>query len=69
LAEKETQAVDGMTLLSRAGAFIREYAPHLTPKRYGLRSLKQVLEACDLFDVKKRPNGSGHSEIVLYRSK
>jgi hypothetical protein len=51
LAEQHTQTVNGMTLLSRAGQFIKGEAPDLSAKLYGLRTLKEILIASGLFHV------------------
>jgi hypothetical protein len=69
LAERETEPFDGMTLLARAGQFIREHAPELSPKTYGLKRLTDVLLASGLFDVDMRANDDNGSVTVLYRSR
>lgn len=69
LAEKETERVDGMTLLSRAGALIRREEPEVSPKTYGLRRLMDVLLACGLFEVEVRPSNDSGSVVFLYRSR
>lgn len=51
LAEQNTQPIDGMTLLSRAGEFIRSRAPDLSVRDYGLRNLKEILTTSGLFHV------------------
>jgi hypothetical protein len=68
LAEHETESFDGMTLLARAGNFIRQSAPGLSPKTYGLERLTDVLLASGLFEVDLRANDDAGSVTVLYRS-
>jgi len=68
LAEHETEPFDGMTLLARAGQFIRQRAPELSPKTYGLKRLTDVLLASGLFDVDMRASDEDSSVTVLYRS-
>ena len=68
LAERETEPFDGMTSLARAGAFIRQKAPELSPKTYGLKRLTDVLLASGQFDVDMRANDDKGSVTVLYRS-
>lgn len=68
-AEVETPKTDGMTLLSRAGAFIQRTDPTLTFKEYGVKSLSAVLAVCGLFHVERRPMAGGTGETVLYRSR
>lgn len=65
LAETKTETVDGMTLLSRAGALIRNLAPELHfANDYGLPSLKEVVVRSGLFDVRVAADGT----TVSYRS-
>lgn len=68
LAETETEPFEGMTLLARAGSFIRRSAPDLSPRLYGLKRLTDVLLASGLFDVEFRANDDQGSVTVLYRS-
>ena len=68
LAEHETEPLDGMTLLSRAGQFIRKSAPEFSPRRYGLKRLTDVLLASGLFEVDLRANDDAGGVTVLYRS-
>jgi hypothetical protein len=70
-AEAETQPVDGYTLLSRAGALLRREDPFAHPRMYGYKRLSEVLEACGLFEVVRRPmqaGGEAGTIEVLYRS-
>ena len=64
LAESHTAKVNGMTSLSRAGKFIKSQDPACTSKRYGVKTLKAVLEVSGLFEV-----GEGKGGHVLYRSR
>jgi hypothetical protein len=70
-AEQETEAVDGYTLLSRAGALLRREDPLAHPKMYGYKRLSEVLEVCQLFEVIRRPSstdGESGGAQVLYRT-
>lgn len=69
LAEHRTEPFDGMTLLARAGTFIRQEIPELSPRTYGLKQLTNVLLASGLFDVDFRANDDSGSVAVLYRSR
>lgn len=51
LAERHTHQVNGMTLLSRAGNFIKSRSPDVTVQTYGLKTLKEILIASGLFHV------------------
>lgn len=62
LAEQHTQQVNGMTLLSRAGNFIKSRSPDLTVKVYGLKTLKEILIVSGLFHIETSEDGT-----VLYR--
>jgi hypothetical protein len=64
LAEQHTQTVDGMTLLSRAGQFIKGQAPDLSAKLYGLKTLKEILIASGLFHVTVAEDAT----TVMYKS-
>lgn len=64
LAELHTKTESGMTLLSRAGNFIKSQAPDLSAKEYGLRTLKEILIASGLFHVIVADDGT----TVMYRS-
>jgi hypothetical protein len=55
---------DDTTMLSRAGDFIAKHAPDVTAKAYGLGTLKQILLASKLFEV-RCDNAGGP---VWYRS-
>ncbi|OKH19972.1 OST-HTH/LOTUS domain-containing protein [[Limnothrix rosea] IAM M-220] len=50
IAEKKFKNQYGWTSLSHAGNFIRQSDKNITPRRYGLSKLKDVLEASGLFD-------------------
>jgi hypothetical protein len=63
LAEKERTSIDGLTLLSRAGAFIKRRAPDLNVKDYGLRNLKEILITSGLFHVFASNDGT-----IAYRA-
>jgi len=63
LAEQHTEQVDGMTLLSRAGNFIKNRAPDLNVRAYGLKTLKEILTVSGLFHVAVSSDGT-----VTYRA-
>jgi hypothetical protein len=58
LAEQHTQQVSGMTLLSRAGNFIKSRSPDLLVRAYGLKTLKEVLTVSGLFHVEVSEDGT-----------
>lgn len=64
IAEANTESVDGMTLLSRAGRFIKSQSPDTTAKEYGLKTLREILEVSGLFEVVVAADQS----TVMYRS-
>lgn len=51
LAEQHTEQVNGMTLLSRAGNFIKNRSPDVTVQTYGMKTLKEILIASGLFHI------------------
>jgi hypothetical protein len=67
LAELLPPKVGDMTLLSRAGEFIKSQCPDLAPKEYGLKTLTEVLLASGLFDIFRQ--GDGNNRVILYKSK
>jgi hypothetical protein len=69
LAELHTEKVDDMTLLARAGDFIKSQTPDVTPKEYGLKTLTEILVASGQFDVQLRQSNDQNSNVVLYKSK
>jgi hypothetical protein len=58
MAEQQNQPVKGMTLLSRAGNFIKSKSPDVTVKAYGLKTLKEVLIVSGLFHVAVSEDGT-----------
>lgn len=58
LAEQHTQEINGMTLLSRAGNFIKGRAPELNVQAYGLKTLKEILIVSGLFHVAITEDGT-----------
>lgn len=69
LAETNTEKIGDMTLLSRAGEFIKIQDPDCTPKKYGIKTLKGVLKVSGLFEIIESPNVQQNSESILYKSK
>jgi hypothetical protein len=63
MAEQHAQPVNGMTVLSRAGNFIKNNSPDIAVKAYGLKTLKEILIVSGLFHVAVSEDGS-----VSYRA-
>jgi hypothetical protein len=63
LAELQTTKVDGLTLLSNAGNFIKSKASDLAVKAYGKKTLKEILFVSGLFHVFVSERGA-----VAYRA-
>jgi len=73
LGEIATQAArpEGWTLLNTAGQLIRQHAPEemaALNQRYGHKTLKGLILATELFDIKEEPTDKGGIR-VLYRLK
>jgi hypothetical protein len=67
----ERQRPDGWTVLALAGSLLREEVTANLPTlkaRFGVRSLKELLVASDVFDVVEEPTGGGATRTV-YRAK
>ena len=69
LAETNTDKIADMTLLARAGEFIKSQDPECTPKKYGIKTLKGVLKVCGLFEITESQNEEHNSAFILYKSK
>lgn len=69
LAESNTEKIGGMTSLAKAGKFIKIQDPECTPNKYGIKTLKDVLKACGLFEITEIKNGGHNSVFILYKSK
>ncbi|MBD2199913.1 MULTISPECIES: OST-HTH/LOTUS domain-containing protein [Calothrix] len=69
LAEINTEKIGDMTLLSRAGDFIKSQDPECTPKKYGIKTLKGILKVSGLFEIVESQNEQQKSECILYKSK
>lgn len=69
LAEMNTEKIGDMTLLSRAGEFIKSQDPNCTPKKYGIKTLKGILRVSGLFEIVESQNEQQKSECILYKSK
>ncbi|SOZ24692.1 hypothetical protein CBM2608_A50036 [Cupriavidus taiwanensis] len=68
-AESQTEPVNGMTSLARAGVFLRSLDAELTPQAYGVSKLKRILILSGAFDiVEYRPHETAEP-MTLYRSK
>jgi len=67
--ERSEEDDDGWALLSICGSFIKRQFPDFDPRNYGYSKLLTLIEATDLFDVKKDTmKGSNHIKIY-YRDK
>lgn len=68
-AESQTEPVNGMTSLARAGVFLRSLDAELTPQVYGVSKLKRVLILSGAFDIVEYCPHETAEPITLYRSK
>ncbi len=67
---RDMQREDGWTLLSKAGQILAKECPDslaLAYMHHNCKSLKQLIENLDLFEVKQEPTSSG--QRALYRMK
>jgi OST-HTH/LOTUS domain len=64
-AEADSRRADGMTLLSAAGHYIRSHAPEHSHQEYGFKTLKQILDASQLFEVSTDDDGA----TILFKSR
>jgi hypothetical protein len=69
LAELKTEKINDMTSLSLAGQFIKNQSPECTPKKYGIKTLKGILKASGLFEIKENQKNTKGNLLVLYKSK
>jgi hypothetical protein len=69
LAETNTDKIGNMTLLARAGEFIKSQEPECTPKKYGIKTLKGVLKVSGLFEIIESQDVQQNGVSVLYKSK
>ncbi len=69
LAELHTDKIGDMTLLARAGQFIKNQDSECTPEKYGIKTLKGVLTASGLFEVIESQDGKQNGISILYKSK
>ncbi|MUG95498.1 hypothetical protein F7734_25310 [Scytonema sp. UIC 10036] len=69
LAETNTDRIGDMTLLARAGEFIKSQEPECTPKKYGIKTLKGILKVSGLFEIIESQDVQQNSGSVLYKSK
>jgi hypothetical protein len=68
-AESQTEPVNGMTSLARAGVFLRSLDADLCPQAYGVSKLKRVLILSGAFDIVEHCPHETAEPITLYRSK
>ncbi|GAA6614695.1 hypothetical protein [Scytonema sp. NUACC26] len=69
LAETNTDKIGDMTLLARAGEFIKSQDPKCTPKKYGIKTLKGVLKVSGLFEIIENQDLQQTGISILYKSK
>jgi hypothetical protein len=69
LAELNTDKINDMTDLAKAGQFIKSQDPECTPKKYGLKTLKGILKVSKLFKICESQNSKQNQISVLYKSK
>ncbi|WP_229498978.1 OST-HTH/LOTUS domain-containing protein [Nostoc mirabile] len=69
LAETNTDKIGDMTLLARAGKFIKSQDPECTPNKYGIKTLKGILKASGLFEITETQDREQNSMFILYKSK
>ncbi|WP_298913975.1 hypothetical protein [uncultured Nostoc sp.] len=69
LAETNTDKIGDMTLLARAGEFIKSQDFECTPKKYGIKTLKGVLKTSGLFEITESQDSEHNSVFILYKSK
>ncbi|WP_434660773.1 hypothetical protein P5W99_11095 [Paraburkholderia sp. A3BS-1L] len=68
-AESQTEPVNGMTSLARAGAFLRSLDTGLRAQAYGVSQLKRILILSGAFDIVEHRPHEAAEPITLYRSK
>lgn len=59
----------GWAHLGAVGSNIVKQAPEFDPRNYGYKKLGDLVEASGLFDIEKRPQGSGPSKAIYIRNK
>ncbi|MGQ0591701.1 MAG: hypothetical protein ACT4QB_03375 [Gammaproteobacteria bacterium] len=68
MAEERIEKTEGLTPLSRAGELIKREAPDLN-YRDGMKKLRDILVASELFDVFVLQIEGQTGDVILYRSK
>jgi hypothetical protein len=68
-AEQETEPFEGLTLLQRAGQFIRANDPDLSYRDYGLEKLSHIVAASGLFEMFEVASADGAIKHIGYRTK
>jgi hypothetical protein len=68
LAEHETERFQGLTLLARAGDYIRKHDPDLRYEHYGLKKLSHIVAITGLFELATMTSPDGLVSHVAYRS-
>jgi hypothetical protein len=67
--ESEAPKPGKATMLSRAEKFIRSQDGEITPKLYGLKNWKEVLDVSGVFNVWESRGPNSPSGVMFYRSK
>ncbi|AQV92299.1 hypothetical protein BJN34_00130 [Cupriavidus necator] len=68
-AEFQTESVNGMTSLARAGVFLHSLDAELTTQAYGVSKLKRILILSGAFDIVEYCPHATAEPMTLYRSK
>lgn len=68
-SEGDTPKPTKLTLLSRAGKFVKSEDKACTPKAYGLKTLKEVLVISGVFDVWEAEVSERQGAVLAYKSK
>lgn len=69
LAELKTDKIDDMTVLAKAGQFIKSQDSDCTPKKYGIKTLKGILKVSGLFEIIDNQDDEQKEVFILYKSK
>ncbi len=60
---------DGWARLSICGQIIKSIDPGCIPQKYGCKTLSQILEISNLFDMKRVPSANAKNVHVYYKSR
>ncbi len=68
-AAEDRSEDDGWALLSLCGSFIKRQSPDFDPRNYGYTKLSALIEATELFEVKKDTMKDSNNIRIYYRDK